>query len=73
MPRGYSVREATNEHEVYSALAAATKGYGRLTRFASHVGITRQYIEGMLYGTRRISVEVAGYLGFELRWVRKQK
>jgi hypothetical protein len=73
MPHGYSVREATNEQELYSALVAATKGYGNLNRFANKVGITRQYIEGMISGNRRVSAEVARHLGYHLRWVKKEK
>lgn len=72
MPRGYSVREAVNESELHLALHAVVKGYGNLNRFARKVGVTRQYIEGMLYGNRRVSVDVARHLGYELRWVRKE-
>jgi hypothetical protein len=67
----YSVREAVNEGEVYTALSAATKGYGGVVRFAKRVGFTREYVQGMLYGGHRMSTRVAGALGWELRWVRK--
>jgi hypothetical protein len=73
MPHGYSVREATNENEVHAALCRATEGYGGVVRFARRLGVSRQYIHNMLYGGARISVEVARKLGFELRWVRKDK
>ena len=71
MPRSYSVREAVNEQEVYSALMAATRGYGGVARFARRAGIARKSVQGMLYGGCRISVKVAGALRFELRWTRK--
>ena len=72
MPRSHSVREAVNEQEVHDALSATTRGYGGVVRFARRVGVSREYIHGMLDGGRRVSVEVAGWLGFELRWVRKK-
>jgi hypothetical protein len=71
MPHGYSVRQASNEQEVYQALVAATKGYGKVIRFAKQVGVDRNYIHGMIAGNRRVSVEVARWLGYELRWVKK--
>ena len=73
MPHGYSVREAVNEGELYTALAKATAGYGGVVRFARKVGISRNYIQGMTIGNRRVSADVAGRLGYELRWVRKEK
>jgi len=73
MPHGNSVRQALNEDEVHSALCAATHGYGNTVRFARRIGVSREYIRGMIYGGRRISVEVAGLLGYELRWVKKRK
>jgi hypothetical protein len=73
MPHGYSVREAVNEQEVYLALARATAGYGNSGRFARRVGLTRQYVQGMLYQGNRISTKVARALGFELRWVRVEQ
>jgi transcriptional regulator with XRE-family HTH domain len=60
-----------NEDEVYSALAAATEGYGGVVRFARRTGIGRTYVSRMLSGSQRVSVAVAGRLGFELRWVRR--
>jgi len=73
MPHGYSVREAVNESEVHQALCLATKGYGGLVRFVRRFGLCYKYVQGMLYGDRRMSVEVAGKLGYELRWVRVEK
>ena len=73
MAHGYSVRQAVNEQEVYSALCAATKGYGGVIRFALRVGISRKYIHGMLSGSSRISAEVAGKLGYKLMWMRCEK
>ena len=73
MPSGYSTRQAVNEQEVYQALRAATKGYGGVVRFARRVGLTTRYVHGMLDGNRRVSVEVAAKLGFELRWIKKDK
>ena len=67
----YSVRQAVNEDEVYSALAAATKGYGGVVRFARKAGLARPYVAGMLSGNRRVSAEVAGHLGFDLKWVKR--
>ena len=67
----HSVRQAVNEDEVYSALAAATEGYGGVVRFARRTGIGRTYVSRMLSGNQRVSVAVAGRLGFELRWVRR--
>lgn len=72
MPHGYSIREAVNEQEVYSALAHATKGYGGVVRFADRIGVHRNYIHGMLNGNRRVSAAVAQALGYEIRWVRKE-
>ena len=72
MPHGYSVREAVNESEVYQALVAATKGYGALVKFAQRTGIRYQYLQMMLTGSRRVSAEVAGKLGWELRWIRRK-
>ncbi len=71
MPRSHSVREAVNEHEVHTALRSATTGYGGVVRFARKIGVSREYLHGMLDGNRRVSAEVAGHLGFELRWVKK--
>jgi hypothetical protein len=68
---GYSTRQAVNEQEVYSALVAATKGYGGVVRFAGKVGVRREYVHQMISGSRRVSVEAARWLGWELRWVRK--
>ena len=70
--RSYSVRDAVNEHEGHAALAAVTRGYGGVVRFAREHGLSREYVHGMLDGNRRVSVEAARWLGFELRWVRKQ-
>ena len=67
---GYSVREAVNEHEVYAALRAVTRGYGGVVRFARRAGLSREYVQRMLYGQMRVNALVAGKLGFELRWVR---
>ena len=72
MAPSYSVRQAVNESEVYRALCAATKGYGGVVKFARRAGVSREYIHGMLDGNRRVSVEAARWLGFELRWVRKK-
>lgn len=74
MPRqkgSYSVREAINEHEIQAALIRATKGYGGVVKFASRVGFSRSYVQRMLYGGERMSVKVAGALGYELRWVKR--
>jgi hypothetical protein len=71
MPHGHSVREAINEREVHVALADTTKGYGGVVRFARRLGVSRQYVNNMLYAGTRISVQVAAALGFELRWVRR--
>ena len=71
MSPSYSVRQAVNEQEVQAALSAATKGYGGVVRFARKTGLTREYVHGMLDGSRRVSVEVAKWLGYELRWIRK--
>ena len=71
MPHGYSVREATNENEVHAALCQATEGYGGVVKFARRLGVSRQYVNNMLYAGARISVQVAAALGFELRWVRR--
>jgi hypothetical protein len=73
MPSSNSVRQASNEQEVYLALAAATKGYGGVVRFARRIGITREYVHGMLARNRRVSAEVAAWLGYELRWVKREK
>jgi hypothetical protein len=76
MPRqsgSYSVREAVNEHEVQAALIRATKGYGGVVRFASRVGFSRRYVQSMLYGAERMSIKVAGALGYELRWVKREE
>lgn len=70
MPHSYSVREAVNEAEIHQALTAATKGYGGVTRFAHRAGVTRQYVNNMLYAGARVSVAVARALGWELRWVK---
>ena len=72
MPRSNSVREAQNESEVHKALCAATAGYGGVVGFARRMGVSRVYINNMLYAGTRISVEVARRLGYELRWVRKE-
>lgn len=71
MPHSHSVREAVNEQEVQLALHAATRGHGRLIQFVDRFGLCYKYVQGMLYGNRRVSAEVAGRLGFELRWVRR--
>jgi len=71
MPHSHSVREAINEQEVHAVLAAATRGYGGVVRFARRVGISSKYVHGMLDGNRRVSVEVASKLGFDLRWVKR--
>ena len=73
MPHGYSVREAVNESEVYQALAAATRGYGGVVRFARRLGVSRNYINNMLYAGTRVSTAVGDRLGWELRWVKKIK
>jgi hypothetical protein len=73
MPHGYSVREATNEHEVYSALTRATAGYGNLVKFARRAGLSPEHVHGMMFGNQRVSVRVARALGWELRWVRVSK
>ena len=73
MPHGYSVREATNENEVYSDLVAATRGHRGAARFARRVGLTPEYIHGMLDGNRRVSAQVAKSLGWELRWVKPKR
>jgi len=73
MPRGYSVRQAVNESAIYSALVHATKGYGGLVKFSRQTGVCYEYLQMMLCGSRRISVEVAGKLGWELRWVKVRK
>jgi hypothetical protein len=73
MPRSHSVREAVNEAEIYQALTEATRGYGGVTRFARRLGVSRQYINNMLYAGARISTAVGAKLGWELRWVRTQK
>jgi len=70
MPHGYSVREATNEQEVYSALVVATTGYGNLVKFARRAGLSPEHVHGMMFGQQRVSVRVGRALGFELRWVR---
>ena len=72
MPHSYSVREAVNEGELYTALVHATKGYGGVVRFARKAGVSRNYIQGMTIGNRRISAEVAARLGYELRWTKKE-
>ena len=73
MPHGYSTRQAVNESELYSALVHATKGYGGVIRFARNIGVDRAYIHGMIAGNRRVSNDVAQWLGYELRWMRKDK
>ena len=73
MPHGYSVREAVNESEVHQALAAATRGYGGVVRFARRLGVSRDYINNMLYAGTRVSTAVGDRLGWELRWVKKIK
>jgi hypothetical protein len=73
MPHGYSIRQAENESELYSALAKATAGYGGVVRFARKVGVDRNYIHGMLAGSRRVSADVAGRLGYELVWRKREK
>jgi len=65
------VREAVNENEVFQALAAATRGYGGVVRFARRLGVSRNYINNMLYAGTRVSTAVAQSLGWELRWVRR--
>ena len=72
-PRSHSVREAVNESEIHAALAAATKGYGGVIRFARRTRLTYEYVQMMLYGSRRVSVEVARHLGYHLRWVKYEK
>ena len=69
--RPHSVREAVNEHEIHSALIAATAGYGNVIRFAKRLGLSRQYVNNMLYAGTRVSTQVAAALGYELRWVKK--
>jgi hypothetical protein len=69
--RAHSTRQAQNEDELYSALVQATKGYGGLIRFARQTGIEYKYLQMMLSGGRRVSAEVAAWLGWELRWVKK--
>ena len=69
----HSVREAVNESEIHAALAHATKGYGGVIRFARRTKLTYEYVQMMLYGSRRVSVEVAEKLGYQLMWVRREK
>jgi len=73
MPRScsHSTRQAQNEDELYSALVRATKGYGGLVRFARQTGIEYKYLQMMLSRSSRVSAEVAAWLGWELRWVKK--
>jgi len=71
--RPHATRQAQNEDELYSALVQATKGYGGLVRFARRTGLDYKYLQMMLSGGRRVSAEVGAWLGWELRWVRKDK
>ena len=73
MPHGHFHRQAANESEVYSALVSATRGYGALGRFVERHGLCYKFVQGMLYGNRRVSAGVAQALGYELRWVRIEK
>ena len=69
--RAHSTRQAQNEDELYSELARTTRGYGGLVRFARQTGIEYKYLQMMLSRSSRVSAEVAAWLGWELRWVKK--
>jgi hypothetical protein len=61
-----------NDEEVLQALDRRMNGHGNGERTAREMDIDVRYLRAMKSGERRVSKQVAGLLGFELRWVRRK-
>jgi len=61
-----------NDSEVLVELDRRASGYGNGVKLARELGMKPTHLHSMKSGYVRVSQKVAGALGFELRWVRKQ-
>ena len=59
----------TNDEEVLIALDRQTRGRGNGVKTADAVGMDPSHLRAVKSGRERISVKIAAFLGYELRWV----
>jgi hypothetical protein len=62
-----------NDDEVLEALDQCMRGYGNGERAARELGVESAHLRSMRSGHQAISLKVAKGLGFQLRWVKKEK
>ena len=62
-----------NEEEVLRELDRCTRGYGNGVGLARELKIEPRRLHEVKSGARRIIREIAEGLGYELRWVKKQR
>ena len=61
-----------NDSEVLAKLDRRASGYGNGVKLARELGMKPTHLHSMKSGYVRVSQKVAGAMGFELMWVRKQ-
>jgi hypothetical protein len=61
-----------NDAELLVELDAVTKGYGNTKRVAGEIDMELSHLHSIRSGNRPMNEMVAHYLGYELRWVKKQ-
>lgn len=62
-----------NDDEVIQALDRRMAGHGNGERVARELGVDSAHLRSMRSGNQAISLKVGHGLGFELRWVKKEK
>lgn len=59
-----------NDADVLADLDRRTHGRGRIEIAAAAAGVDEQYIRRVRCGARLPNARLAGWLGWELRWIR---
>ena len=60
-----------NDEDVLRDLDREMAGYGNGAKLADRIGVKPAHLREMKSGARLITMKVATWLGYELRWVRK--
>ena len=60
-----------NDEEVLCELDHVMAGYGNGARLARRIGVESAYLRGIKSCRRPVSLRVATWMGYELRWTRK--
>lgn len=60
-----------NDEMLLQLLDAKTKGYGSKSKLATELDMEPSHLRSILAGSRTIGIKLASFLGYELKWVKK--